>query len=261
MINQDSYNCYGSQDSEKVNCASCIESGTFQRTELIAGPAMMRRLADVRALVVGVGGVGSWCVEALVRTGVGHITIVDRDRVACSNINRQLPATTSTVGRPKVDVLGERMLDINPGLDLTTVFDFYSPENAGCYELDSYDYVVDAIDSRDCKAELILQATASRARLVSSMGAARKLRASQIATAEFWKVQGCPLARSLRQYFKKTGRFPSCKFKCVYSPERLPQPIVSPDGANGTFAHTTAIFGLTLAGLIVEDIYSTSNGK
>ncbi len=231
----------------------------FQRTELIAGPKMMARLAETRVLVVGIGGVGSWCAEALVRTGVGHITVIDRDCVAESNINRQLPATFSTVGRPKVEVLGERLLDINPALGLTTVCDFYSPENADSYDLDSYDYVIDAIDSRDCKAELILRASASRARLFSSMGAARKLHASQIATAEFWKVQGCPLARSLRQYFKKTGRFPRRKFKCVYSPERLPQPGVSPDGANGTFAHTTAIFGLTLAGLVVEDIYSMNN--
>lgn len=233
----------------------------FQRTELIAGMEMMERLAATRVLVVGVGGVGSWCVEALVRTGVGHITIVDRDTVAESNVNRQLPATSSTVGRPKVEVLGERLLDINPELDLTTVYDFYSPENADSYDLDSYDYVIDAIDSRDCKAELILRASASRARLFSSMGAARKLRADLIATAEFWKVQGCPLARSLRQYFKKTGRYPRRKFKCVYSPERLPQPLVSDDGANGTFAHTTAIFGLTLAGLVIEDIYSSTHSK
>ena len=193
------------------------------------------------------------------RTGVGHITIVDRDVVATSNINRQLPATTSTVGQPKVEVLGRRMLDINPDLDLRAVFDFYSPENADSYDLDSYDYVIDAIDSRDCKAELILRATASRARLFSSMGAARKLHASMVATAEFWKVQGCPLARSLREYFKKTERFPRRKFKCVYSPERLPQAMRADDGGNGTFAHTTAIFGLTLAGLVVEDIYSKSN--
>lgn len=226
----------------------------FQRTMLVAGPEMMARLQAARVLVVGVGGVGSWCVEALVRTGIGHITIIDRDVVAVSNINRQLPATVSAVGEPKVEVLGRRLLDINPQLDLTMISDFYSPENADTYDLDSYDYVIDAIDSLACKAELIIRATASRAKLFSSMGAARKLHASMISTTEFWKVQGDPLARALRQRFKRTGVFPKRKFKCVYSPERITQPIESPDGANGTFAHTTAIFGLTLAGLVIEDI-------
>ena len=168
--------------------------------------------------------------------------------------NRQLPATVSAVGEPKVEVLGRRLLDINPQLDLTMISDFYSPENADTYDLDSYDYVIDAIDSLACKAELIIRATASRAKLFSSMGAARKLHASMISTTEFWKVQGDPLARALRQRFKRTGVFPKRKFKCVYSPERITQPIESPDGANGTFAHTTAIFGLTLAGLVIEDI-------
>ena len=229
----------------------------FQRTRLVAGDDMMRRLAATRVLVVGIGGVGSWCAEALVRAGVGHVTIVDRDVVVTSNINRQLPALNSTIGRPKVDVLAERLLDINPDLDIVKIHDYYSPENADTYDLDSYDYIVDAIDSVACKAELIVRATASRARLFSSMGAARKIQASKISTAEFWKVNGDPLARALRQRFKKSGVFPRRKFKCVYSPERIPQPLESPDGANGTFMHTTAIFGLTLAGLIIEDIYNS----
>lgn len=229
----------------------------FQRTALIAPPGMVERLKAARVLVAGVGGVGSWCAEALVRTGIGHITIIDRDRVEVSNINRQLPALVSTVGQPKVEVLATHFRDINPEIDVQPVFDFYSPENAADYPLDDYDYIVDAIDSRDSKAELILRATATPGvRFYSSMGAARKLHSSQIATAEFWKVQGCPLARSLRQWFKRRGIYPARKFQCVYSPESLAQPEWSPDGANGTFAHTTAIFGLTLAGLVVEDIYS-----
>lgn len=231
-----------------------MDSSRFQRTLLLTGEEKMQRLRATRVLVVGVGGVGSWCVEALARSGLGHITIVDRDTVAESNINRQLPAMTSTVGLPKVDVLGARLLDINPELDLTTIHDFYSPENASEYNLDAFDYVVDAIDSVACKAELILRATASCARLFSSMGAARKMHADRIAIAEFWKVEGDPLARALRNRFRKSGRFPSRKFKCVYSPERVAQPLESPDGANGTFAHTTAIFGLNLAGLVIEDI-------
>lgn len=231
-------------------------SQIFQRTALIASPGMVERLKAARVLVVGLGGVGSWCAEALVRTGIGHLTIIDRDRVDVSNINRQLPAATSTVGMPKVEVLAAHFRDINPGLDIRAVFDFYSPDNAADYPLDDYDYIIDAIDSRDPKAELILRATASTARFYSSMGAARKLHASQISVAEFCKVQGCPLARSLRQWFKRREQYPARKFRCVYSPETIPQPERSPDGANGTFAHTTAIFGLTLAGLVIEDLYT-----
>ncbi|MDE6300197.1 MAG: tRNA threonylcarbamoyladenosine dehydratase [Muribaculaceae bacterium] len=216
---------------------------------------MMDAAAATSVIVFGVGGVGSWCAEALVRSGIGAITIVDRDTVALSNINRQLPATTATVGRPKVEVLGRRLLEINPELHLRTVYDVYSPENADTYPLGDYDYVVDAIDSLTCKAHLILNATRSGATLVSSMGAARKLHASRIDVAEFWKVQGCPLARALRQWFKRHDMRPARKFKCVYSPEVIPQPYQDPEGANGTFAHTTAIAGLTLAGIIIEDLY------
>lgn len=240
----------------------------FGRTLPLAGPEMMSRLRSVRIFVAGVGGVGSWAVEALVRSGAGHITIVDNDVVAVSNLNRQLPATTSAIGRPKVSVLADRMLDINPGLDITPVNDVYTPENAGSYDLDSFDYVLDAIDTLRCKAALIRHACASRATLFSSMGAARKLHAGAIATAEFRKVQGCPLARALRQRFKREDSMPRRKFLCVYSPEVLPHRCDPADTAgrdawsdakasvNGTFAHTTAIFGMTLAGLVIEDLYN-----
>ena len=239
----------------------------FGRTALLAGEEMMNHLADSHILVVGVGGVGSWAVEALVRTGVGHITIVDNDVVARSNINRQLPATVSTVGRPKVEVLAERMLQINPSLDITAICDVYTPENADCYDLDSYDFVIDAIDSLRCKMELIRRACRSRAVFFSSMGAARKLHASMIQTAPFDKVYGCPLARALRQRFKREGGMPRKRFVCVFSPEVLPnrgdESAAGTDGwseakasVNGTFAHTTAIFGMTLAGLVVEKCYS-----
>lgn len=231
----------------------------FERTRLVAGDGMMDAAAATAVIVFGIGGVGSWCAEALVRSGIGTVTLVDRDSVAVSNINRQLPATTATVGRPKVEVLGQRLLEINPNLRLTTVYDVYSPENAGNYDLDAYNYVVDAIDSLNCKAHLILHACKSDATLVSSMGAARKLHAAKIDVAEFWKVQGCPLARALRQWFKRHDLFPARKFKCVYSPEVIPQPYTDPEGANGTFAHTTAIAGLTLAGIIIEDLYQKTH--
>lgn len=239
----------------------------FGRTALVAGDDMMRLMADTRILVVGVGGVGSWAVEALVRSGIGHITIVDNDVVAVSNINRQLPADTTTIGRPKVEVLAMRMLAINPELDITAVNGAYTPENADEYELDSYDYVIDAIDTIRCKIELIARTCRSKAVLYSSMGAARKLHASLISTAEFRKVQGCPLARALRQRMKREGIMPERKFMCVYSPEVIPNRKEADTSAasdawsgskaciNGTFAHTTAIFGMTLAGLVVEDLY------
>lgn len=249
----------------------------FGRTALVAGAEMMDRLAAARVIVFGVGGVGSWCAEALVRSGVGHLTIVDSDVVAVSNINRQLMATVTTVGQPKVEALRSRLLDINPDLDITAVRGVYDRSTAFEYRLETYNYVIDAIDSLDCKAMLICEATSRPGvTLFSSMGAALKLSASKIATAEFWKVEGCPLARALRQKFKRSGIRPARKFKCVYSPEVLRnrgcQPVpdaVTEDDTwsarkaviNGTFAHTTAIFGLTLAGLVIEDIYNSTNSK
>ncbi len=238
----------------------------FARTALVAGDEMVQRLRSTRVLIVGVGGVGSWAAEMLVRSGIGHITIVDNDTVAVSNINRQLPATTATVGRPKVDVLAERFCQINPELSIEAINGVYAPETADAFDLNSFDFVIDAIDTLECKALLILRASASTAKLFSSMGAARKLHAAQVATAEFWKVEGCPLARALRQRFKRSGELPKSKFSCVYSPETIPNRKETEEtgnaagplrkGApNGTFAHTTALFGLTLAGLVVEELY------
>lgn len=249
-------------------------SDIFNRTELLAGDEMMKRLADTRVIIFGVGGVGSWCAEALVRTGIGHLTIVDSDTVAPSNINRQLMALTSTVGQPKVDVLARRLSDINPGLDINPIRGVYDRETVSSFAIQDYNYVIDAIDSLDCKAALICEATAIKGlKFFSSMGAALKLSASEIRTAEFWKVQGCPLARALRQKFKRMGIMPRHKFMCVYSPELLrnrkvqlpPDQSTSDDtwsarkaAINGTFAHTTAIFGFTLAGLVIEDLYRQS---
>lgn len=239
----------------------------FQRLWLVAGDEMMQRLRDCRVVIFGLGGVGSWTAEALVRSGVGHLTIVDNDNVAITNINRQLPATLASVGRPKVEVLAERFRQISPDIDLRVVADVYSPATADRWDFNQFDYVVDAIDTLQCKALLIERATASSARLISSMGAARKLHADRIAVAEFWKVQGCPLARALRQLFKRSGRRPTRKFRCVYSPETIPNrgqlpaeqasdPALRKGAPNGTFAHTTAIFGLRIAGLIIEDLYN-----
>lgn len=229
----------------------------FQRVRPVGGDEMMTAMRhDVAVAVIGVGGVGSWCVEALVRTGIGRITIVDSDAVDVSNINRQLPATVSAIGQPKVEALARRLLDINPELQITTVCGRYCAETAADFDLDAYDYVVDAIDDLPSKALLIMNACRSRAKLFSSMGAARKLAPERIAVAEFWKVQGCPLARALRNRFKKSGTYPSRKFKCVYSPETIEHRADAEPGVNGTFMHATAIFGLTLASLVIRDLYA-----
>lgn len=229
----------------------------FERTAIVAGSPMMNILHQCRVAVFGLGGVGSWCAEALARTAVGHITLVDPDAVAPSNINRQLPALEPTIGRPKAEVLAERFAAINPDGVFTPRVEAYSPANAGSFDLGSFDYVVDAIDSLSDKADLILRCTnattAPRAAFFSSMGAARKLDPGRVAAAEFWKVEGCPLARALRTRFRRSGVFPARKFTCVYSPESIPQQ--GDARANGTFAHITMTFGTRLAALVVADMY------
>ncbi len=233
----------------------------FERTALVAGSDMMARMAAARVTVFGVGGVGSWCVEALARSGIGNITIVDPDEVAVSNINRQLPALHSTVGRPKVEVVARRIADINPAAKVTAIQGRYTPDNGASFNLADEDFVIDAIDSLADKADLILRctdpATAPRTAVYASMGAARKLDPAKIRTTEFWKVDGCPLARALRTRFRRSGIFPRRKFQCVYSPETLPHRLNDGSGANGTFAHATAIFGLTLASLVITRLYNS----
>lgn len=240
-----------------------MTSDIFQRTSLIAGEEMMTRIGSTSVIIFGVGGVGSWCAEALVRSGIGHLCIVDSDTVAESNINRQIMAMHSTIGLPKVEVLRNRLLDINPDCHITAIQAVYDSSTADSFHLENYDYVIDAIDSLSCKAHLILHATGLKGwkgHFFSSMGAALKLHAGLIQTAEFYKVYGCPLARALRNRFKRMHTYPRHKFTCVFSPEviknRMPASADNTSAApNGTFAHTTAIFGLTLAGLVIQDLY------
>ena len=233
----------------------CTESELRSRSRLLLGDEVMLRLREARVIVFGVGGVGSWCAEALVRTGVTHLTIVDGDSVCPSNVNRQLMATTDTIGQPKVTVLRNRLLTISPGADIVARQEIYCEATADRFVLDDYDYVIDAIDSLPDKALLILRATRSRARLFSSMGAALKMDPSHVSTAEFWKVKGCPLARALRQRFKREKVFPARKFQCVYSDELLRNQVCDEgERANGSLVHITGIFGFTLAGLVTRDI-------
>lgn len=239
----------------------------FNRVELLTGSDAMERITRSRVILFGIGGVGSWTAEALVRSGIGHLTIVDADNVAYTNINRQLMATHSTVGMPKTEALRERLLDINPEASVTCVTGIYSEVTSGEFDLDSYDYVIDAIDSLAHKTTLILNACRSKARLFSSMGAARKMDPTRIAVAEFWKVKGCPLAAALRRRFKRGGVMPRKKFRCVYSDELVPnagESEISSDtsgtmtygkiAVNGALCHITAIFGMMLGGLVIEDI-------
>ncbi|MDR1937937.1 MAG: tRNA threonylcarbamoyladenosine dehydratase [Tannerellaceae bacterium] len=260
-----------------------LEKGLFQRTELLLGDEWMRRIEAARVIVFGVGGVGSWCAESLIRSGIRHLTIVDSDRICVTNINRQLMATTRTVGKVKVDVLKERLREINPKAEISALQMIYSKETSESFGLENYDYIIDAIDSLENKAELIRTATRTPAVFFSSMGAALKMDASKIQVAEFWKVKGCPLGAALRRKLKKTER-PAKKFLCVYSEEVLenkggatscgtpkclcPKAATGPGDPelanhewcslkariNGTMAHTTAIFGFTLAGLVMQDI-------
>ena len=225
------------------------EKDIFQRSELLLGAEAMERIAKKRVIVFGVGGVGSWCAESLVRSGIKHLTIVDSDSVCASNINRQLMATTQTVGQVKVDVLRERLLSINPAAEITALHQFFTAETADSFHLESYDYIIDAIDTLKDKTLLILMACNTEAKFFSSMGAALKLDPTRIKIAEFWKVQGDPLARVIRKRFKREGQYPARKFQCVYSDE-----LVEPQGeGKGSLVHITAIFGFMLAGLVVQD--------
>lgn len=225
----------------------------FQRVKLLVGEEAFSTISSKKIIIFGVGGVGSWCAESLIRSGIKHITIVDFDKVAESNINRQLPANTLTIGRAKTEVLKQHFLTINPDADIKTNETPYNINTSDSFLLSEYDYIIDAIDSVKDKAHLILTACKTDATLFSSMGAALKSDPTLIKTSEFWKVEYDPLARALRQQFKK-GEKPARKFQCVYSEERLKNKIE--DSANGTLMHVTASFGLVLAGLVIKDIVS-----
>lgn len=242
----------------------------FNRSELLLGSAGMEALRQMRVLLVGVGGVGSWCAESLIRTGLTHLTIVDCDRVCETNINRQLMATTLTVGQYKVDVLRERLLTINPEADIIAMRDVYTPETAPLFHLDQYDYIIDCIDSLKDKINLLVEATHQpRAKVFSSMGAALKLDPTRIEVAEFWKVKGCPLGAAMRSRMRKEKLFLKKKVMCVYSEELLKnQGAAKPDdkspaifhkvSTNGSLSHITGIYGFTLAGLVIQHIYNRS---
>lgn len=231
---------------------------SFERSIQLLGQAAFERLQTTRVILFGVGGVGGWCAEALVRTGLGHLTLVDFDEVNPSNINRQIVATSDNIGCSKVEEMRKRLMTINPDLDCIAEHTRYNIGTCNDWDLADYDYVIDAIDSVDDKLLLIHRATAAideatgkRPTLLSSMGAGRKTDVSQIRISEFSKVEGCPLARSLRRKIRDSvmnghSLAPQRKFQCVWSPE------ISAE--SGTIAPIVGVFGMTLANLVIQDI-------
>lgn len=244
-----------------------MNNDIFSRSLLVLGDSGFDNLQTRKVILFGVGGVGSWVAEALVRTGLKHITIVDCDNVSVSNINRQLMATSKTVGQLKVEAMRNHLLDINPEACITAVNQVFTDLNADDFHLDDYDVIIDCIDSLKDKAALILRACNTKAFFISSMGAALKMDSSKICVDEFWKVHGCPLARAIRGKFKHAKTFPSRKFLCVYSPEVLENKFkAEPDNdspivkvqTNGSLVHITGIFGFTIAGRVIGELSKLS---
>ncbi|GHT98008.1 tRNA threonylcarbamoyladenosine dehydratase [Spirochaetia bacterium] len=262
----------------------------FQRLALLTGMDALDALARSRVIVFGVGGVGGWCAEALARSGVGAIDIVDSDTVCVTNINRQVQATTATVGLSKVDVLKERLAVINPRCKITAWGKVFSRETAASFDIEHADYVIDAIDSLTHKLDLIEIASNAGITLYASMGMAQKLDPTQLKTADIWKTQGCPLAALVRAGLRKRGY--AGHFTAVYSAERLPlrEDVQAACGSalclcssradcpaapgqdapkewcsskkviNGSAVPVTAAAGMILASLVIRDIYARYGG-
>lgn len=249
---------------------------SFKRFELLIGNSNMEKAKNAKIILFGVGGVGSWCAEALVRSGFEFLTLVDFDDVCITNINRQLMATTQTIGKKKVEIMRDRLLDINPNAKIEIIEKIYSAENSNDFKLDSYNYVIDAIDSISNKIHLIEETiNKTKATLFSSMGAALKLDPTKVKVAEFWKVNTCPMASFMRRKMRKDNNL-SRKFLCVYSDEqqtnsgkevlkqivgksidssgKADETLAKKGMPNGTSIFVTATFGLTLASLVIKDI-------
>lgn len=238
----------------------------FVRTEVLYGKENMRRLSEAKVVIFGVGGVGGYVAEALARSGVGHFLLVDKDTISESNINRQIIATTSTIGRDKVEVMKERILDINPEAEVELRKCFYLPENADTFDFSEFSYVVDAVDTVTAKIEIIMRAIEARVPVISSMGAGNKTNPALFQVADIYKTSMCPLAKVMRRELKKRG---VKKLKVVYSTE---QPIVPQNRKTtqesqagelkaprkkdvpGSVAFVPSVAGLILAGEIVNDL-------
>ena len=230
-----------------------MEENQFERTALLLGKASVEKLAEKRVAVFGVGGVGGFVCEGLVRAGIGAIDIVDKDTVALSNLNRQLIALHSTVGKNKVDVLEERLKDINKNLIIKKYKCFFLPETSETFDFREYDYVVDAIDTVTGKIELILKANEAGVPIISAMGAGNKLDPTAFQVSDIYKTSVCPLARVMRRELKKRGVE---KLKVVYSKEEpiKPQFEEGEEVVPGSVSFVPPALGLIIAGEIVKDL-------
>lgn len=251
----------------------------FSRSEVLLGAERMKRLRTIRVILFGVGGVGSWCAEALIRTGLMHLTIVDGDTVQPSNVNRQLPATRETIGRPKVEVLRERLLSINPEAEIEALPMYYEAvsmpggvkgltdegvKGLRIEDLSGYDYVIDAIDSVPAKTDLILRATRTKGvKIYSSMGAALRFDPTLVTTGELMSIKGDALANAVRSRMKRLGAKPSKRVRCVYSTEQampihgtahFADGIQTETPVKGSLMQVTAVFGCVLASLVVKNL-------
>jgi tRNA A37 threonylcarbamoyladenosine dehydratase len=244
----------------------------FSRTELLFGKEAMDKLAGSKVAVFGIGGVGGYVCEALVRSGVGAFDLIDDDKVCLTNLNRQIIATRSTVGKYKTDVMRDRMLDINPNVEVEVHKCFFLPENADDFPWDSYDYVVDAVDTVTAKIALVMKCKEKNIPIISSMGAGNKLDGSQFKVADIYKTKVCPLAKVMRRELKKRD---VKKLKVVYSEEIPTRPIedmaiscrnncICPPGAEhkcterrdipGSVAFVPSVAGLIIAGEVAKDL-------
>lgn len=244
----------------------------FSRTELLFGKEAMERLQNARVAVFGIGGVGGFTVEALARSGVGAIDLIDDDKVCLTNVNRQIVATRKSIGQYKVDVMKERILDINPKCKVEVYKCFYLPETKDLFDFKNYDYVVDAVDTVTAKIALVMQANEAGVPIISSMGAGNKLDAAAFEVADIYKTSICPLARVMRKELKKRG---IKKLKVVYSKEKAKRPVedmaiscrnhcICPPGAErkctdrrdipGSVAFVPSVAGLIIAGEVLRDI-------
>ena len=244
----------------------------FSRTELLFGKEAMDKLAGSKVAVFGIGGVGGYVCEALVRSGVGAFDLIDDDKVCLTNLNRQIIATRSTVGKYKTDVMRDRMLDINPNVEVEVHKCFFLPENADDFPWDSYDYVVDAVDTVTAKIALVMKCKEKNIPIISSMGAGNKLDGSQFKVADIYKTKVCPLAKVMRRELKKRG---VKKLKVVYSEEIPTRPIedmaiscrnncICPPGAEhkcterrdipGSVAFVPSVAGIIIAGELAKDL-------
>lgn len=223
----------------------------FSRTEMLLGENSTKKLADSRVAVFGIGGVGGYAVEALARSGVGTLDLIDNDKVCLSNINRQIIATHSTLGEYKVDVAKARIADINPNATVNTYKTFYMPERASEFDFSKYDYIIDAIDTVTAKLDLAVRATELSIPIISSMGAGNKLDPTAFEVADIYKTSVCPLAKVMRYELRKRG---VKKLKVVYSKEPPVSPSKDGERVPASCAFVPSVVGLIIAGEVIRDL-------